>query len=77
MIQRAKQICAESEGSIYLQIQYGLNSIFAVLKVLRKNFLAALSKFCYFFITVNTSIFIAWLKYLKGERATFWEPSKR
>jgi len=39
--------------------------------------LKAFSKLCYFFITVNTSIFVAWLKYAKGERATFWEPSKR
>jgi len=39
--------------------------------------LKAFSKLCYFFITVNTSIFVAWLKYVKGDRATFWEPSKR
>jgi len=39
--------------------------------------LKVFSKLCYFFITVNTSIFIAWLKYVKGDRATFWEPSKR
>jgi len=39
--------------------------------------LSAISKLCYFFITVNLSILVAWLKYLKGERATFWEPSKR
>ena len=42
-----------------------------------QNLLASISKLCYFFITVNTSIFVAWLKYIKGERATFWEPSKR
>lgn len=35
------------------------------------------SKLSYFFITVNTSIIVAWWKFLKGERATFWEPSKR
>ena len=39
--------------------------------------LSAITKLCYFFITVNTSIFVAWFKYFKGERATFWEPSKR
>lgn len=39
--------------------------------------LSAISKLCYFFIIVNTSIFAAWLKYIRGERATFWEPSKR
>jgi len=41
------------------------------------KFLAAITKLCYFFITVNLSILVAWWKYLKGERATFWEPSKR
>jgi len=41
------------------------------------SYLLAISKLCYFFITVNLSILVAWLKYVKGERATFWEPSKR
>ena len=41
------------------------------------SYLSAISKLCYFFITVNVSILVAWWKYLKGERATFWEPSKR
>ena len=36
-----------------------------------------LAKLPYFFVTVNTSILVAWWKYIKGERATFWEPSKR
>jgi cellulose synthase/poly-beta-1,6-N-acetylglucosamine synthase-like glycosyltransferase len=39
--------------------------------------LSAISKLCYFFITVNLSILVAWWKYLKGERLKFWEPSKR
>ena len=34
-------------------------------------------KIPYFFVTVNLSILVAWWKYIKGERATFWEPSKR
>jgi glycosyltransferase involved in cell wall biosynthesis len=41
------------------------------------NLLCLVSKFCYFFLTVNTSILVAWWKFFKGERATFWEPSKR
>ena len=36
-----------------------------------------LAKIPYFFATVNLSILVAWWKYIKGERATFWEPSKR
>ena len=46
-------------------------------KSLSSNKLSTISKLCYFFITVNLSILVAWWKYLKGERATFWEPSKR
>jgi len=46
-------------------------------KLPSNNSLSAISKLCYFFIAVNTSIFVAWFKYFKGERATFWEPSKR
>jgi cellulose synthase/poly-beta-1,6-N-acetylglucosamine synthase-like glycosyltransferase len=30
-----------------------------------------------FFVTVNISIFIAWLKYLTGARVVSWEPSRR
>lgn len=36
-----------------------------------------LLKIPYYFSIVNASILVAWIKYLKGERATFWEPSKR
>jgi len=36
-----------------------------------------LLKIPYYFVLVNASILVAWWKYLKGERATFWEPSKR
>lgn len=30
-----------------------------------------------FFIVVNMSIFVAWLKYISGDRMVLWEPSKR
>jgi hypothetical protein len=30
-----------------------------------------------FFILVNVSIFVAWLRFLKGERITLWKPSVR
>lgn len=36
-----------------------------------------LMKIPYFFVTVNLSILVAWWRYIKGERAIFWEPSKR
>lgn len=41
-----------------------------------KSFVA-IAKLPYFFTTVNYSILVAWLRFIKGERATFWEPSKR
>ena len=40
-------------------------------------FYCQLLKFPYYFVTVNAAILVAWWKYIKGERATFWEPSKR
>ena len=30
-----------------------------------------------YFVAVNSSIFIAWLKFFKGERIVMWQPSKR
>jgi cellulose synthase/poly-beta-1,6-N-acetylglucosamine synthase-like glycosyltransferase len=30
-----------------------------------------------FFVIVNTSILIAWFKFIKGERVTLWKPSER
>jgi glycosyltransferase involved in cell wall biosynthesis len=36
-----------------------------------------LRKIPYYFVVVNAAIFMAWLKFLKGERSVFWEPSKR
>lgn len=39
--------------------------------------ISKLSKLPYFFTTVNLSILVSWWKYIKGDRATFWEPSKR
>ncbi|SMC50357.1 Glycosyltransferase, catalytic subunit of cellulose synthase and poly-beta-1,6-N-acetylglucosamine synthase [Desulfocicer vacuolatum DSM 3385] len=34
-------------------------------------------KIPFFFISVNSAIALAWWKYAMGDRATFWEPSKR
>jgi hypothetical protein len=31
----------------------------------------------YYFVSVNVSILVAWLKYFRGERATYWDPSRR
>ncbi len=36
-----------------------------------------LLKICFFFVIVNISILSAWFKYFRGERTTFWSPSKR
>ncbi len=45
--------------------------------VSKSSSLANVLKIPYYFVTVNASIFLAWIKYFKGERAIFWEPSKR
>ncbi|MDA9762191.1 glycosyltransferase family 2 protein [Desulfobacterales bacterium] len=42
-----------------------------------QNILMFVSRLPYFFVTVNYSILVAWLKYFKGEKAILWEPSKR
>ncbi len=34
-------------------------------------------KIPYYFIVVNAAILMAWIKFFKGERALYWEPSKR
>ena len=67
--------------------KYSLCKILNIDKFQKKpfvNFLIAstqrlqpLSKLSFFFITVNYSILVAWLKYFRGNRFTFWEPSKR
>ena len=41
------------------------------------NSFSSLFRLPFFFVTVNFSILTAWWKYIKGERATFWQPSKR
>lgn len=42
MIQSVKQICTESEGLVCLTVQYGLNSIFVVWRILREKCLVSL-----------------------------------
>ena len=34
-------------------------------------------KIAFYFLSVNISILVAWLKYFKGERAIYWQPSQR
>jgi len=34
-------------------------------------------KLPYYFVAVNAGILLAWWKFLKGERALFWQPSRR
>jgi hypothetical protein len=36
-----------------------------------------IARVAYYFLSVNTAIVWAWFRYLRGERATLWEPSKR
>lgn len=34
-------------------------------------------KIPYYFLVVNAAIIIAWVKFFRGERSVYWEPSKR
>jgi hypothetical protein len=34
-------------------------------------------RIAYYFVSVNASVLLAWLKFFSGERATFWQPSRR
>lgn len=43
----------------------------------RSLFSKALIKVPTYFLTVNASIFVAWWKYLRGERVVMWAPSER
>lgn len=47
-----------------------------------KKFISVLAgvkslKIPYYFVIVNAAILIAWIKFIKGERSVYWEPSKR
>jgi len=39
--------------------------------------LSPLLKFPGYFLSVNGAIFMAWIKFLRGDRAVFWNPSRR
>jgi glycosyltransferase involved in cell wall biosynthesis len=42
-----------------------------------KNIFVSFAKLSHYFVSVNASILMAWWKYFRGERSTFWEPSVR
>ncbi|MCF8095707.1 MAG: hypothetical protein K9J79_10150, partial [Desulfobacteraceae bacterium] len=42
-----------------------------------KTVFAKASRIAYYFVSVNASILAAWIKYIAGQRATVWDPSKR
>ncbi|MGD9210318.1 MAG: glycosyltransferase family 2 protein [Desulfobacteraceae bacterium] len=42
-----------------------------------KSIFFQIARISYYFVTVNSSILVAWIKYLSGKRAIYWEPSKR
>lgn len=39
--------------------------------------LMTICRISYYFVLVNAAILMAWIKYFKGEKAVFWQPSKR
>jgi len=67
------------DSSIYYLIFFGLQAIFYCLAAvgISTGSNKKILKFPSYFVLVNLSIFIAWLKYFKGEHYTKWEPSTR
>lgn len=58
-----------------LQLVFYGYGIFRNIKISKS--LSLIGKIPVYFITVNTSILLAWWKYLKGERIVMWKPSER
>lgn len=52
-------------------------TILNAIKQVMFNSFNKLSRISFYFSLVNLSIVFAWIKYFKGERAVFWQPSKR
>lgn len=67
------------DSSIYYLIFFWLQAIFYCLAAvgISTGSNKKILKFPSYFVLVNLSIFIAWLKYFKGEHYTKWEPSTR
>jgi cellulose synthase/poly-beta-1,6-N-acetylglucosamine synthase-like glycosyltransferase len=61
--------------SLALQVVFYSLSVFGLWK--GASYLGFLSKLPTYFVTVNASILVAWIRFLKGERITMWAPSKR
>jgi len=71
--------------SFFYLLTFGLQVIFYLMTYIyyqevkegKNRVLKKIMRIPYFFVTVNLSILDAWWRYVRGERATFWEPSKR
>jgi glycosyltransferase involved in cell wall biosynthesis len=68
------------QSSLYLAL-FLLQILFYVIGIIQMSGRMTLSfkplKIPQYFLTVNLSIFVAWIKYLKGDRIVLWQPSKR
>ena len=71
--------------SILYEYLLGLQAIFYLLAACyvvfqwqdRLPVLLSSLKIPYYFLVVNAAIIMAWVKYFRGERSVYWEPSKR
>jgi len=50
---------------------------FALLGWRKNGECAKLLKIPYYFVSVNLSIFVAWMKYIRNQRVVMWNPSER
>lgn len=60
---------------LFLQITFYLLAVCGWWK--GASWLGTVTKVPTYFVTVNASILIAWIRFLRGERIKMWEPSKR
>lgn len=59
----------------FMQVAFYVTAVFGMLVPGAMKFVFI--KIPSFFVIVNVSIFVAWLKFIKGERVILWQPSVR
>lgn len=63
------------QGLLAAQVLFYLLALLAWLVPASQRLLPV--KIVYFFVNVNIAVLLAWIRYLRGERLTTWNPSKR
>ncbi len=68
-------------GSVFFRVAFGLQTAVYLYSALAEIFPRldsnALGRTAHYFVVVNLSILVAWLRYLGGQRVVTWNPSAR